>query len=508
MTYVQTDYSCDRDPAHVAPACLNQNPIHGWLSQIRTTWHSYDAVQNGPPVWHTRMVSENGYTYDNVGQRLTNLVMQMVPGAGGAPQYTGGTANATNEVVSVHNEKYETPSGVSRYDALNRLTNVDYGDGQTQVYTFDAMGNRLSKQDSVSGTTNYAVDAANRLTGTTGTGASTYTNDADGNTLTGGGRTNTWDSQNRLVSCILGSNTSTFKYGADGLRRQKTTNSVTTDYAYDGTMMVREGVASSGTLSQVKATYLCGPRGPEYRRDDTQMQTDGQGHTFNGKASWYVYDGLGSVVGEVDPLGNLTSSPKYDVYGAVRGNGGTATTKQGFVGGLGHLSEAETGLVYMRARYMDPQTGRFVSQDTSYDGPNWFIYCDDNPISNVDADGKSVKSVLEEVGAIVVGLSSSQIFRGFFQALLCTLLLPESVLLCAVSPAQGAETFGGLMLGAIMGLQSMTAGINAANEKSFGGGLLEVIGFAVGYAATLDLVVDFMEAVDDQDFANAPVDAG
>ena len=49
---------------------------------------------------------------------------------------------------------------------------------------------------------------------------------------------------------------------------------------------------------------------PEYRRDDTQMQTDGQGHTFNGKASWYVYDGLGSVVGEVDPLGNLTSSPQ------------------------------------------------------------------------------------------------------------------------------------------------------------------------------------------------------
>ena len=64
------------------------------------------------------------------------------------------------------------------------------------------MGNRLSRQDSVSGTTNSTFDAANMLLSTTGAGASTYTNDADGNTLTGGGRTNTWDSQNRLVSCI------------------------------------------------------------------------------------------------------------------------------------------------------------------------------------------------------------------------------------------------------------------------------------------------------------------
>jgi len=36
-----------------------------------------------------------------------------------------------------------------------------------------------------------------------GGSASAYTNDADGNTLTGGGRVNTWDSQNRLVQSIV-----------------------------------------------------------------------------------------------------------------------------------------------------------------------------------------------------------------------------------------------------------------------------------------------------------------
>ena len=85
---------------------------------------------------------------------------------------------------------------------MNRLTNVDYGDGQTQSYTFDAMGNRLSRQDSASGTTTSSYNVANMLLSTARYGASGFQNDADGNTLSGNGRTNAWDSQNRLVSCI------------------------------------------------------------------------------------------------------------------------------------------------------------------------------------------------------------------------------------------------------------------------------------------------------------------
>ena len=56
---------------------------------------------------------------------------------------------------------------------------------------------------SSTGTTSSVYDAANCLTSMTGTGAGTVTSDADGNTLTDtSGRTNTWDSQNRLVSGI------------------------------------------------------------------------------------------------------------------------------------------------------------------------------------------------------------------------------------------------------------------------------------------------------------------
>ena len=116
--------------------------------------------------------------------------------------------------------------------------------------------------------------------------------------------------------------------------------------------MLRELKRNASNVLVPTATYLQGPRGGKCHRDDTQAETDGQGHTF-GKTRWYVYDGLGSVVGEVDPQGNLTSSPKYDVYGAVRANTGSASSKQGFVGSLGHVSDTETGLIYMKARYYD-----------------------------------------------------------------------------------------------------------------------------------------------------------
>jgi len=122
--------------------------------------------------------------------------------------------------------------------------------------------------------------------------------------------------------------------------------------------------------------YMIGPRGPEYQRDD-QTQA----------VRWYCYDGLGSVLGEVDAAGNLTASRKYDVYGLVRA-GDSGTSRHKCVGSLGHTSEDATGVVYMRARWMDPALGRFISEDPARDGANWFEYCRGNPVNAVDRDGK------------------------------------------------------------------------------------------------------------------------
>ena len=336
LTYQQSDYYYDGSSV----------ATHKWLASLSNTFHYKDANN----AWQSKLLVGNTYTYDTAGQRLTNTLSSL--DAGGNP-------------VS----RVETYG----YDELNRLSSVNYGDGQTQSYTFDAMGNRLSKTDAgggLNGTETYGYNNANMLLTRAG---NNYTNDADGNTLTGGGRTNTWDSENRMVKCVNGANTSTFTYGADGIRRRSVVNGTATDFVTDASMFVRE---LSGGSS--KATYFMGASGPAYRRDDV---TSG--------IRWYLYDGLGSVLGEVDPNGNITATRKYDVYGAVRSSTGTSTSKHKFVGSLGHPSEDETGLTYMRARYYDPAVGRFSSQDPACQRHNWFNYCHNNPINHIDASGRS-----------------------------------------------------------------------------------------------------------------------
>jgi RHS repeat-associated protein len=195
-----------------------------------------------------------------------------------------------------------------------------------------------------------------------------------------------WDSQNRLVSCNYTAPngvaySSQFTYGADGLRRRSvvTSNGVTNvvDTVYDAGMPVEEvGYAQGTNTPYPSAIYLIGPRGPEYRRDVVHQSV-----------AWYVYDGLGSVVEEVDPSGNITAARKYDVYGLVR-SGQAGSSSQKYVGSLGHESEGNTGLIYMRARYMDPVLGRFISEDPSRDGANWFVYCGDEPVNKIDSSGR------------------------------------------------------------------------------------------------------------------------
>jgi RHS repeat-associated protein len=84
-----------------------------------------------------------------------------------------------------------------------------------------------------------------------------------------------------------------------------------------------------------------------------------------------------------------------DVYGAPRATQGSPTSKHAFVGGLGHPTEDDTGLIYMRARWMDPVAGTFVSEDLARDGVNWFSYCRANPVNAVDRTGLTSGTDLE-----------------------------------------------------------------------------------------------------------------
>jgi RHS repeat-associated protein len=87
------------------------------------------------------------------------------------------------------------------------------------------------------------------------------------------------------------------------------------------------------------------------------------------------------------PTNDFTTgnAKSYDVWGGARS--GSSSVDQGYVANLGHRTDSESDLQYMRARYYEPGTGRFVTQDPARQSVNWYVYCGNNPIRFVDSSG-------------------------------------------------------------------------------------------------------------------------
>jgi RHS repeat-associated protein len=250
-------------------------------------------------------------------------------------------------------------------DALGRLTSVTYPGGTTESYTYDAHGNRTSKTAGGQ-TTSYTYDDADQLVSE---GSVTYTYDAAGNLTGRGSDSFTWDWRNRLSSATVGGTTTSYAYDGDEVRVRKTQGMTTTGYLWD-----RESglplLVDDGTTGYVHA-------------DGVLEQVSG------GTPRYLLGDALGSVRGSSDGDGALTGSADYEVFGGVRG---TSTTGSVF-GFTGEQMDAETGFVFLRARYLDPRTGRFLSRDTvqpnapGTQGYHVYAYAANNPTTWVDPSG-------------------------------------------------------------------------------------------------------------------------
>jgi len=78
---------------------------------------------------------------------------------------------------------------------------------------------------------------------------------------------------------------------------------------------------------------------------------------------------------------------EYDAFGAAVSRTGTTNTQAGFAGSWGYQTDAESEYQLLGHRYYDPATGRFLTRDPIRDGRNWYIYCENNPLKAVDANG-------------------------------------------------------------------------------------------------------------------------
>lgn len=108
----------------------------------------------------------------------------------------------------------------------------------------------------------------------------------------------------------------------------------------------------------------------------------------------YVYtDPQGTPLAEADAQGNIVAQYDYTPYGISVPSLGSPPNGPGYTG---HVNDPETGLIYMQQRYYDPAVGGFISPDPvrpvagNLYNFNRYGYANNNPIVNVDPDGRSV----------------------------------------------------------------------------------------------------------------------
>ena len=80
---------------------------------------------------------------------------------------------------------------------------------------------------------------------------------------------------------------------------------------------------------------------------------------------------------------NGTDAYTYDAFG----NQLTSTNADNPFRYCGEYYDTETGFIYLRNRYYNPSTGRFISEDPIKDGTNWYVYCGSDPVNRWDPSG-------------------------------------------------------------------------------------------------------------------------
>jgi RHS repeat-associated protein len=104
--------------------------------------------------------------------------------------------------------------------------------------------------------------------------------------------------------------------------------------------------------------------------------------------NWYLTDRLGSVTGITNSTGALINSTAYDSFGHVLTESNPSVADS--IGFTGREYDSETGLYYFRARYYNPDLGRFLSEDPLSFGAGDFNanrYVGNNPTNFFDSRG-------------------------------------------------------------------------------------------------------------------------
>jgi len=267
------------------------------------------------------------------------------------------------------------------YDKLNRVVKAEYSDGFFESFSYDGSGNRLSKT-TPQGVIIYEYDEENRLRKA---GDITYAYDLAGNLIEKSSpehkSTYKYDFNNRPIFYSNESNQVVFEYDGDGNRISKTVNGVRTDYVNDLVAPV-----SQVLLKRVQSNQWKGEKTTRYVYGGSRISQSSEGRT-----QFYLCDSMGrNVSALVSFSGKVLNSYEYGAFGGSLSEEEDVSNVYKY---CGEQFDEETGLIFLRNRYYDPEIGRFISKDPrpgSLDRPatlNPYCYVENNPVNFIDPLG-------------------------------------------------------------------------------------------------------------------------
>jgi RHS repeat-associated protein len=208
----------------------------------------------------------------------------------------------------------------------------------------------------------YEVDHA-------GTGK-TFTYDANGNLTADGTRAFEWSGRDQLVAVTAGAHRTEFSY--DGLSRR-----------------IQEREKENGAVTSDTMILWAGDRVLEERAADgvVSRRLFSSGEQVENAAVFVTRDHLNTIRDTHGPSQSLTQHYDFDPWGRRLASGTAEIIRTGFTG---HRWLSFSSLWLARHRLLDPDLGRWISEDPSVDQAallNAHAYVDNNPVNYLDPDG-------------------------------------------------------------------------------------------------------------------------
>jgi len=332
-----------------------------------TTTYTYDPASNLATATYPNGLQAT-YAYDQLN-RLSQASTAIA-----SYQY-GRDANGN---ILTANESSNRNVGYS-YDGIDELIGETVASDPTGVngsvlYSLDPVGNRLSDVSTLgpvaSASTTYNVDDQSQ--------AETY--DSSGDTTATGGKSYAYNSWLKLVSMNGGQ--VALAYNGLGQLVAKTAAGVTTQYLVDDLSPTGyPQVVAELVGGQPVRTYTYGLE----RISELQMVS---GTTT---ASFYQYDGRGTVRMLTSAAGAVTDTYEYDAFGNLIARAGATPNAYLY---RGERYDTDLGLYYLRARWYNPASGRFMTRDpyqgSIYDPASLhrYNYARSNPVNFIDPSGR------------------------------------------------------------------------------------------------------------------------